>query len=319
MHWRISTVEKSDCELLKSSNSEIISIPSNKTHRLFSSHPIEIAPMSSESWGWDLSLFEDSQDELVKRDVVCPICTNVLRDPVIVVKGADPSGCQHIFCKSCLERWEHQALSSSEEFRCPLCRERIDSVIEDKASVRRMANIVIQCPIDTCNCKGTFDRVGSWWKEHEEMYHSQDDASLIKKHKSEDVASLLLTKHTIEEQGRQIANLKKTLFELKEQHQQEKMVLLDTIKHQKSLWELQRRILVSKFQSELNILLQHYEELKKVFEGGFPTDGDVEMRSSLLFHRILRLKEQFIQPPEQTVEIPETSNDTTTPLMRSRH
>lgn len=58
--------------------------------------------------GFDITQFLES--EKIKSDLICSICSDVLKAPVII------DGCEHVFCRECLEKW----MDSNEI--CPLDR-----------------------------------------------------------------------------------------------------------------------------------------------------------------------------------------------------
>lgn len=85
------------------------------------------------------------ENEPVEPDLVCPICTNPLLDPVL-----EP-GCEQLLCRRCLT----QCLQSSP--LCPLCRETtsIDIVGRPPRFITTKLNsIKVVCPL----CAGPFER-----------------------------------------------------------------------------------------------------------------------------------------------------------------
>ena len=57
--------------------------------------------------GYDTELFHEND---IKEDFNCPICFDILQDPVMI------SACQHYFCRVCITKWLKNEIS------CPKCR-----------------------------------------------------------------------------------------------------------------------------------------------------------------------------------------------------
>ena len=84
--------------------------------------------------GYDLNRFEGDVDE----ELICPICSGVLEDPV------QAPICEHAFCIACINEWlNHQAT-------CPVDRQSITSV-DLKPVPRILKNLLSRLTIKCTN------------------------------------------------------------------------------------------------------------------------------------------------------------------------
>ena len=64
--------------------------------------------------GFDIKRFRDCD---VKEEFVCPICCDILEDPILL------EDCEHVFCRQCIEQWLRKC-----EFKlCPIDRQDINN------------------------------------------------------------------------------------------------------------------------------------------------------------------------------------------------
>ena len=80
-------------------------------------------------------------DEIKKNleDLVCPICQEILSDPLI-------TSCGHLFCRRCLE--EH----GRDLKDCPVCRQTYTSM-SDQFHARKIGGLKIKCPRASQGCR----------------------------------------------------------------------------------------------------------------------------------------------------------------------
>jgi hypothetical protein len=80
---------------------------------------------------YDVTLFVEAPNEYFE----CPLCINILKDPVLFPKGG------HTFCRSCVT----ESLVTSET--CPTCRERltIDSLISNRLINNMIEDLEVKC------------------------------------------------------------------------------------------------------------------------------------------------------------------------------
>ncbi|GAA5856412.1 hypothetical protein JCM9279_001713 [Rhodotorula babjevae] len=74
------------------------------------------------------------------QPLVCPICRDVLDDPVTT-----PT-CQHLYCRTCLDRALDLAPS------CPVCRTRLDSLADRPPAPRAIRHLVADLAIQCTTC-----------------------------------------------------------------------------------------------------------------------------------------------------------------------
>lgn len=94
--------------------------------------------------------FHYFDEKLNNPELVCPICTTILRDPV----GTNCKLGIHVFCKSCLGQW----LSSNNT--CPTCRCEIQRNIDEYKTIYVVKNILggFKCKCK-CSWSGTYDQL----------------------------------------------------------------------------------------------------------------------------------------------------------------
>ena len=80
-------------------------------------------------------------DEIKKNleDLVCPICQEILSDPLI-------TSCGHLFCRRCLEE-DGRDLKD-----CPVCRQTYTSM-SDQFHVRKIGGLRVKCPRASKGCR----------------------------------------------------------------------------------------------------------------------------------------------------------------------
>merc|ERR1711936_1263111 len=89
--------------------------------------------------------FIDSPPEYMK----CIICTNVLRDPVQIMR------CGHHYCSTCFEQLKSYANHLATPLLCPVDRKEVDlsTVFNDTAMTRIIADLVVKCSFHTNGCE----------------------------------------------------------------------------------------------------------------------------------------------------------------------
>jgi hypothetical protein len=77
------------------------------------------------------------------HDLICSICTEVLRDPVLVCCN------HHTYCRGCI------ALSMARSNQCPECREEISREEPARKDKNRILLLDVRCPHTGCNGGGS--------------------------------------------------------------------------------------------------------------------------------------------------------------------
>ena len=80
--------------------------------------------------GVDYEFIDETKKNL--EDLVCPICHEILNDPLI-------TNCGHLFCGRCLQQ------SGSRVKNCPVCRQEYTSM-NDQFHARRIGGLKVKCP-----------------------------------------------------------------------------------------------------------------------------------------------------------------------------
>lgn len=93
--------------------------------------------------GYEVTRFQGSVDE----ELVCPICSAVLEDPLQAIP------CEHAFCKTCIHQWIQRQAQPS----CPVCRVSLGGGDSNLRSVPRilrnlLARLNIHCDNATYGC-----------------------------------------------------------------------------------------------------------------------------------------------------------------------
>ena len=80
-------------------------------------------------------------DEIKKNleDLVCPICQEILSDPLI-------TSCGHLFCRRCLEKHGRDLKD------CPVCRQTYTSM-SDQFHARKIGGLKVKCPRASQGCR----------------------------------------------------------------------------------------------------------------------------------------------------------------------
>ena len=85
------------------------------------------------------------------EDLVCPICQEILSDPLI-------TSCGHLFCRRCLEE-DGRSLKD-----CPVCRQTYTSM-SDQFHARKIGGLKVKCPRASKGCRWSGELKGA--KEHD--------------------------------------------------------------------------------------------------------------------------------------------------------
>lgn len=81
-----------------------------------------------EAIDWNINIPEIKKDnpetEEILKNLECQICFKIFNDPCSQGEG---SGCQHVFCRTCITTWiETHPYSDNDRRPCPLCRANIN-------------------------------------------------------------------------------------------------------------------------------------------------------------------------------------------------
>ena len=93
--------------------------------------------------GFDIKRFRESD---IKEEFICPICCDILEDPVLFEE------CEHVFCRQCIEEW----LQSCQPKHCPIDRQEISekSLRPPQRSFRNLiTNLLISCDFSANGCQ----------------------------------------------------------------------------------------------------------------------------------------------------------------------
>jgi protein-L-isoaspartate(D-aspartate) O-methyltransferase len=93
--------------------------------------------------GYDIKRFRESD---VNEEFICPICQDVLEDPILV------ENCEHLFCRQCINEW----LQKSETKLCPIDRTEINesTLRPPQRSFRNLiTSLLISCDFQTNGCE----------------------------------------------------------------------------------------------------------------------------------------------------------------------
>lgn len=91
----------------------------------------ETVPSDSE-----ITPLNELDEPQIPYDVVCSICSDVFCDPVCVLGSDLSTGCQHTYCRECLNNWQRARGTC-----CPLCRDPLANIVTDRAMMRRLASL----------------------------------------------------------------------------------------------------------------------------------------------------------------------------------
>lgn len=93
--------------------------------------------------GYDIKRFRESD---VNEEFICPICQDVLEDPVLV------ENCEHLFCRQCINKW----LQTSKTKLCPIDRIEINesTLRPPQRSFRNLiTSLLISCDFQINGCE----------------------------------------------------------------------------------------------------------------------------------------------------------------------
>ena len=111
---------------------------------------------SPQEFGYDVSLFVKTEDELAEHDLICTICRGIVREAV------QTDQCGHLYCKNCITRWLRN------HHNCPVCRHDLNSA-QLRSNIyfqRKVKNLQVKCgENELCQAKGILGN-GEWWLEH---------------------------------------------------------------------------------------------------------------------------------------------------------
>lgn len=181
--------------------------------------------------GFDTGLFDCEEELLRKRNVLCAVCSNVFRDPVLIL-GIENGGCQHSFCSECISHW----MERSEQ--CPLCRSCIGEVIPDKNAQRRVSELPVH----------------------------DVDAEISESKEKDDVDAentLKLLKEELRREKRKIQKLEESIQNERKKHKKEMLDISENFSRQIQSLEHQKQLLFSRNLIQLHGILMEMADLKK--------------------------------------------------------
>ena len=88
--------------------------------------------------------------ETVKEDFYCPVCKDVLCQPVETV-------CEHYFCGGCLK---DVMLNSGIPFNCPVCKTQLNAAEQTKRPSRMVLTLIAELKVKCADCGGEFSYEG---------------------------------------------------------------------------------------------------------------------------------------------------------------
>lgn len=95
--------------------------------------------------GFPVELFVDQP---VDEELMCSICEDVIQDPAMV-----DSGCEHVFCRSCINDWNAKLPDKN---TCPLDRKPVQAVIEPpRVMVTFLNRLKLHCQFQKLGCDET--------------------------------------------------------------------------------------------------------------------------------------------------------------------
>lgn len=105
------------------------------------------------------------KDESQLSEFLCPICTEICRNPVITFNPSNTNNneaCGHSFCSECIQR----ALEMKRE--CASCRSSLQSnqLIPDMRLRRAIGSLRVKCSNSNCDWTGEFGREGENLSKH---------------------------------------------------------------------------------------------------------------------------------------------------------
>ena len=111
--------------------------------------------------GYDIELFHKND---IKEDFNCPICFDILQDPVMI------SACQHYFCRVCITKW------LKDETSCPKCRITTYSVDPPPRILKNLlGELNIKCK--KCNSKMKLEAYDNHEKQCKGKRNQQQSSS----------------------------------------------------------------------------------------------------------------------------------------------
>ncbi|KAG1714583.1 E3 ubiquitin-protein ligase NRDP1 [Nymphon striatum] len=110
-----------------------------KENSLYTCENVEYGEYSFFRMGYEVTRFEGDVDE----ELICPICTGVLEDPLQAPQ------CEHAFCSSCIQKW------LSQQNTCPVDRQNITfSQLKPVPRILKnlLSRLIISCDNTHCGC-----------------------------------------------------------------------------------------------------------------------------------------------------------------------
>ena len=90
--------------------------------------------------------FSGFSSQTVKEDFYCPVCKDVLCQPVETV-------CEHYFCGGCLK---DVMLNSGIPFNCPVCKTQLNAAEQIKRPSRMVPTLIAELKVKCTDCGGEF-------------------------------------------------------------------------------------------------------------------------------------------------------------------
>ena len=79
--------------------------------------------------------------------LICTICRNLIKD------GKRMSGCNHHFCKNCIEKWDEMTKTSDGYTQCPNCRDRGWIINGEDRTEQKIKELKVTCKHEEFGCK----------------------------------------------------------------------------------------------------------------------------------------------------------------------
>ncbi|KAL0973696.1 hypothetical protein UPYG_G00209750 [Umbra pygmaea] len=108
----------------------------NPTHYRSSAHEEIVIRLRADSFAGAILLSDQMASNSIfqEEDLLCPVCYDVFRDPVVLP-------CSHSACKTCMEEyWEHK-----DHQECPICRKRSSNPLPPVSlTLKKLCEVVLQ-------------------------------------------------------------------------------------------------------------------------------------------------------------------------------